>query len=385
MHPHWYSTSPEVQHRLISLYLVSLTSTSPDGATSPTSPNTLTTFESELHYTRSPHDVAAVLRWGLRHLKIEGDSFGKESGDWTWYNTFAEAERAGSHPAVAFSKFLIPQLPTAHTELLLATLDIISSLSARCEANGSSGSKLSKFFGLWLLSSEPSTGCADWSAFYDRWDRAGRILEHLFLARIRFVPVVLSLPTTSDGHTHIVMTHIVYLVGSLILLSITLMITAPTHLRTICCHVHDSQHGNMTHCSCKWTRNIPVPRNPSHIHFDSLQTLFVPNLQANPQLLKMITYGTQSRRPLSLTMLRKALATPPPGNPFLSFLMSFLMILSASFLLYLWIYQTRTSLRPHILFDHPSLQTDHARSLFPRHHTLSRPTVAVHHHLATSL
>jgi len=192
MHPHWHSASPEVQRRLISLYLISLASTSPNDTTSPASPTASTTFESELHYARSPHDVAAVLRWGLRHLKPDGDSFGKESGDWTWYNTFAEAERTGSYPPDAFSEFLIPQLPAAHTELLLATLDIISSLSARSEANGSSGSKLSKLFGLWLLVSEHSTKGDNWSAFYDRWARAGRILEHLFLARIRFAPIVFS-------------------------------------------------------------------------------------------------------------------------------------------------------------------------------------------------
>jgi hypothetical protein len=190
MHPHWHSASLEVQCRLISLYLLSLASTGRNDATSPTSPTAPATFEYELNYTHSPHDVAAVLRWGLRHLKLDGDSFGKESGDWTWYNTFAKAECTSSYPPDAFSKFLIPQLPAAHTELLLATLDIISSLSARCEANGSSGSKLSKFLGLWLLTCEDSTEGDDWSTFYDRWDRAGRILEHLFLARIRFASVI---------------------------------------------------------------------------------------------------------------------------------------------------------------------------------------------------
>jgi Domain of unknown function (DUF1708) len=189
MHPHWHSASPEVQHRLISLYLLSLASTSPDATTSPSPTSSVVpgVFESELHYARSPHDVAAVLRWGLRHLKLDGVGFGKESGYWTWYNTFAEAERTDSYPPDAFSKYLIPQLPPAHAELLLATLDIISSLAAQCEANGSSGSKLSKFFGLWLLTcSEDSTEGHEWSALYERWERAGRILEHLFLARIRF-------------------------------------------------------------------------------------------------------------------------------------------------------------------------------------------------------
>ena len=189
MHPHWYSASPKVQHRLISLYLLSLASKSPNSATSPTGTSpTSTSFESELRYTHSPHDVAAVLRWGLRHLKLDGASFGKESGDWTWYNTFATAERTSSFPPDAFSQSLIPQLPPAHTELLLATLDIVSFLSAHGEANGSSGSRLSKSLGLWLLTAERSLDGDDWTTFYDRWDRAGRILEHLFLARIRFAP-----------------------------------------------------------------------------------------------------------------------------------------------------------------------------------------------------
>ena len=196
MHPHWHSASPEVQQRLISLYVLSLASTSRNEKNFPTSPTAPATFEYELQYTCSPHDVAAILRWGLRHLKLDGDSFGKESGDWTWYNTFAEAERTSSYAPDAFSKFLVPRLPTAHTELLLATLDIISSLSARGEVNGSSGSKLSKFFGLWLLTCENAMEGDDWSTFYDRWDRAGRILEHLFLARIRYVPVTFSLPAS---------------------------------------------------------------------------------------------------------------------------------------------------------------------------------------------
>src|SRR6266404_1129846 len=74
MHPHWHSASPEVQHRLVSLYILSLASRGTNLTASPTTP-TPATFETELHYTRSPHDIAAVLRWGLRHLKLDGASF----------------------------------------------------------------------------------------------------------------------------------------------------------------------------------------------------------------------------------------------------------------------------------------------------------------------
>ncbi|KAI0776683.1 hypothetical protein BD413DRAFT_645259, partial [Trametes elegans] len=93
--------------------------------------------------------------------------------------------RAASFPLTAFSDALVPQLPPSHLQLLIATLDIVSSLAAHSEVNGISGSKLSKFFGLWLLSTKRSEQSDDWSSFYSRWERAGRILEHLFLAHIR--------------------------------------------------------------------------------------------------------------------------------------------------------------------------------------------------------
>ncbi|TCD59866.1 hypothetical protein EIP91_011275, partial [Steccherinum ochraceum] len=155
-------------------------------APSPDSPSRI--FDSELTYTRSPHDIAAVLRWALRHLHLEGSSFASISeGDdvWRWYTTFAEAERSANYPSNAFSQSLVPQLPSSHLQLLTTTLDVISSLAAHAETNGSSGSKLTKFFGLWLLTAQRALETDDWAAFYARWERAGRILEHTFLSYVR--------------------------------------------------------------------------------------------------------------------------------------------------------------------------------------------------------
>lgn len=188
MHPHWYSASPDVQRKLISLFILSLASNSPSTLpASPTSPSAL--FNTELQYTRSPHDLAAVLRWGLRHVQLEGDFFGTGSSSepWKWYKNFSEAERAASHPPSAFSQFLTPQIPPAHLRLLLATLEIVSSLAAHSDYSGVSGSKVSKLLGLWLLTARRAEENDDWPAFYARWERAGRILEHLFLAQIRYV------------------------------------------------------------------------------------------------------------------------------------------------------------------------------------------------------
>lgn len=185
MHPHWYSSSADIQRRLISHFLQSLAAPSSPDAGSPvslTSPASL--FESELNFTRSPHDIAAVLRWGLRHFEIEGDSFGTDAG---WYNSFLDAESAAQYPPKSFSEQLAPTLPSAHLDLLTATLEIFSSLAAHAEANSTSGSKLCKMFGLWLLAARRVEDKDDWVTFYARWERTGRMLEHLFLARIRYV------------------------------------------------------------------------------------------------------------------------------------------------------------------------------------------------------
>ncbi|RDB18230.1 hypothetical protein Hypma_000622 [Hypsizygus marmoreus] len=191
MHPHWYSGSPEIQRRLISLFIQSLAPNSSITTLSPATSAFGTAFESEISSTRSPHDVAAVLRWGLRHLQLEGKSFGKEDA---WYKTFFDAERSSDYPAHAFTTILAPQLPTSHLELLTATLEIFSSLAAHGEANGISGSKLSKFFGLWLLTTQRAEQNDDWPTFYARWEYTGRVLEHLFLARIRDEAVGLRMP-----------------------------------------------------------------------------------------------------------------------------------------------------------------------------------------------
>ena len=187
MHPHWYSASPDVQRKLISLFILSLGPKSPTTTllTSPTSPSLI--FETELNYTRSPHDIAGVLRWGIRHLQLDGASFGKEAvpSEWAWYQRFASFERQAKYPPTAFSQSLAPSLPPAHLQLLAALLDIISSLAAHAEATGASGSKLAKLFGLWLVSAERAKASEDWAEFYSRWEQAGRVLEHLFLAHIR--------------------------------------------------------------------------------------------------------------------------------------------------------------------------------------------------------
>lgn len=186
MRPHWHSASPQLQHNLISLFILSLAQKSPGTTLAPsTSPSAA--FNSELEYTRSVHDIAAVFRWALRHLKLEGTSFGSSSPseEWTWYNNFSEAERRSNYHPQFFTAKLVPEIPSTHIALIIPILDIISSLAAHAEANGYSGSKLTKYFGFWLLTARRASGTEDWNSFYTRWETSGRMLEHLFLSRLR--------------------------------------------------------------------------------------------------------------------------------------------------------------------------------------------------------
>ena len=160
MHPHWYAASHKIQRRVIShfIYLLNLENATPTPSlASPTSP--LSAFEGEVNDTFSTHDIGAILRWGLRHVEIEGNSFGTDDA---WYKTFLESEGAAGYPPKAFSDKLAPLLPTAHLQLLIATLEIFSSLAAHSEVNGTSGSKLCKLFGLWLQTARRIEDNDDW-------------------------------------------------------------------------------------------------------------------------------------------------------------------------------------------------------------------------------
>ena len=85
---------------------------------------------------------------GLRCVQIEGGSFGMDDG---WYKAFLEAERIGGYPLKAFSDTLAPLHPTAHLQLLTATLEIFSSLAAHAEINSTSQNKLCKDCGCYRL------------------------------------------------------------------------------------------------------------------------------------------------------------------------------------------------------------------------------------------
>lgn len=183
MRPHWFASPNhhEAQLKLLSYFFQSLTIRPVNGAGPSLSSDD--PFENELRYTRDPHDVAAVLRWGLRHLQLENDTFASATVQ-DWYQTFVNSERAEGYPPQAFDQILSPLLPNIHVQLTRAVLDLIASLAAHSEANGISGNKLSKVLGWWIISSR-AVKEPEWPSFYADWEGAARQFEHLFLAYLR--------------------------------------------------------------------------------------------------------------------------------------------------------------------------------------------------------
>ncbi len=176
-HPHWLSASPGSQRKLIARFILALKS------------KNFARFEADLR-DASPQDVATVLKWGLRHFTIEKNSFGIGNGtnpgedQWAWYHGFAEKERVASFPMNSFSSVLLPLLPNSHAVLLKNLMELFASIAAHADGNGMFNTKLSKVLSWWIISNRTWAGTG-FGSFYVEWDRAARILEHVFLAYVR--------------------------------------------------------------------------------------------------------------------------------------------------------------------------------------------------------
>ncbi|KZO97491.1 hypothetical protein CALVIDRAFT_597418 [Calocera viscosa TUFC12733] len=196
--PHWHSESALVQQTLLSLYISSL---EPNNATAVGPPSPAEAFLTELRYTSDPHDVTAIIKWGLRHLYLENSAFGQTDtsgsladSDWSWYRDFSVGERQAGYPPSAFTSILLPRLAPNHAALLGGLMDLISSVASHVAQNAMSGSRLSKALAYWVIARRPAH-LTNFAALYEHWDTASRIMEHLFLAFVRDMERQHKLPT----------------------------------------------------------------------------------------------------------------------------------------------------------------------------------------------
>lgn len=180
MHPHWHAASSSHQQRLISLFF-----------SGPTTGEAIK-FEQEINASKV-HDVAAVLRWGLRHLQLQSTK--------VWYDSFVKAEQDAGFPLDAFSTLLPPLLEAqGYYELLRETLGLLGSLVAHAERNGVGGARVARGVGGLALGSSLSTislSLPQAQAFtkaYENWDNSAQMAERLFLASLRYVSTSTSQP-----------------------------------------------------------------------------------------------------------------------------------------------------------------------------------------------
>ncbi|SPC66483.1 uncharacterized protein UHOD_08604 [Ustilago sp. UG-2017b] len=141
-------------------------------------------LDKELRYA-SPHDIVSVLKWGLRHMRVQCSDFNCKSSD-EWYDCFYSLECESRYQPRAIADFLHLKLPQATAELLSETLDLMASVAAHSSSNHMPASALCKSLGFWLLG---RIGVAHPPPTFDElketMDKASAMVEHLLLAHIR--------------------------------------------------------------------------------------------------------------------------------------------------------------------------------------------------------
>ncbi|BGO95255.1 hypothetical protein NBRC10512_002595 [Rhodotorula toruloides] len=143
-------------------------------------------FKEELRYA-NVHDVAAVLRWGLRHFSSSPSFSGSPTPSVDWYTSFLRRSSSfsPSHPPHSFSAFLLPSLPPASQALLLSTLTLLQAVAANAQHNAMTARRLCRSFGIYLFGMSPSSGSSSFDDLYNAWREAGDALEGCLKAFLR--------------------------------------------------------------------------------------------------------------------------------------------------------------------------------------------------------
>lgn len=178
-------------------------------------------FSAETRFA-DPHDLAAVIKWGLARLgrvypvpvpsaehtggprRAGGDGAHDDTVlvhqrgflESDVYQTWAAQERQAGYPKEAFSAFL-DGLPSSSAALLVAVLSLLSSTTSYSLKNGMTPSRLARLLGP-LIFGLPED--ENFDKTYDVYVRASNATEHLLLAYIRDTGTTEALPTRLADH-----------------------------------------------------------------------------------------------------------------------------------------------------------------------------------------
>ncbi|WVQ73248.1 hypothetical protein IAR50_002816 [Cryptococcus sp. DSM 104548] len=110
------------------------------------------------------------------------------------YAKFVQAEHASSYPLSAFGELLGPDVPTEVTSYLHEMFETWAAIATHANQNTLTGGRLAYLLGWWAYGMNTSK-VAGFDQFYKDWKEAGKRLEHLLYAWIRYQSTKQKLPT----------------------------------------------------------------------------------------------------------------------------------------------------------------------------------------------
>ncbi|WVQ96629.1 hypothetical protein IAU59_003734 [Kwoniella sp. CBS 9459] len=143
-----------------------------------------------------PSDLAEVLKYTLRRLR-SSQSLASDPDPLInagVYTNFVRAEHASSYPLDAYSTLLVPKLQPGLPVYLEEIFEVWSAIATHADENTMTAGRLAYLLGWWVLHFGVTRG-AEWEKLYKDWQAAGRRIEHLLYAWIRYQSTRMQIPT----------------------------------------------------------------------------------------------------------------------------------------------------------------------------------------------
>ncbi|KAK8858699.1 hypothetical protein IAR55_002928 [Kwoniella newhampshirensis] len=142
-----------------------------------------------IHEVGNPVDLAETIKFILRRSTTAS---GGIVDDKTYIN-FVQDEYNLSYPLTAYETLLSPKLEVEAREYLNEMFELIAGLATHAETNSMSSGRLAYLLGWWICRCGDEK-LKDWEVLYDNWKTAGKKVEHLLYAWIRYQSTRQQLP-----------------------------------------------------------------------------------------------------------------------------------------------------------------------------------------------
>ncbi|ODN81823.1 hypothetical protein L202_02187 [Cryptococcus amylolentus CBS 6039] len=146
-----------------------------------------------LRDTDKPLDISEGLKFILRRLLPSATGENPLISRQV-YTTFVQAEHASSYPLSAFGELLGHNVPAEVANYLHEMFETWAAIATHADQNTLTGGRLAYLLGWWAYGMNAGK-VASFDHFYKTWKEAGKRLEHLLYAWIRFQSTKQRLPT----------------------------------------------------------------------------------------------------------------------------------------------------------------------------------------------